>query len=152
METHKIIQASSRDYPELIKVWESSVRATHYFLSEEDIAGYKHLILNEYFKNLKLFYINKNTSIIGFIGLNNDLIQMLFIHPKERGTGIGKSLIDFAIRNFSIKKVDVNEQNKQAVGFYLHMGFKTIERSELDAAGKPFPILSMELNQLPMYM
>ncbi|ENH9207696.1 GNAT family N-acetyltransferase, partial [Vibrio vulnificus] len=44
-----------------------------------------------------------------------------------------------------VTKVDVNEQNPQAVGFYEHMGFKVVSRSPLDDMGKPFPILHMTL-------
>ncbi len=42
-------------------------------------------------------------------------------------------------------KVDVNEQNPQAVGFYEHMGFRLVSKSELDGEGKPYPILHMQL-------
>ena len=41
--------------------------------------------------------------------------------------------------------VDVNEQNEQAVGFYLKMGFTVTGRSPLDAQGKPYPLLHMAL-------
>ncbi len=70
---------------------------------------------------------------------------MLFIHPDSRGKGIGKSLTLFAIREKGIRKVDVNEQNPQAVGFYEHMGFEVVSRSPLDPQGKPFPVLMMEI-------
>lgn len=43
------------------------------------------------------------------------------------------------------RKVDVNEQNPQARGFYEHMGFAAYARSPLDGAGLPFPIVHMEL-------
>jgi putative acetyltransferase len=72
---------------------------------------------------------------------------MLFIHPNYRGKKIGKLLLDFAIAKFAVTKVDVNEQNEQAVGFYLSSGFKIISRSETDSSGKPYPILHMELNK-----
>ncbi len=39
----------------------------------------------------------------------------------------------------------VDEQNEQAVGFYLKMGFEVAGRSELDSTGKPFPLLHMAL-------
>lgn len=39
--------------------------------------------------------------------------------------------------------LDVNEQNEQAVGFYLHMGFEVAGRSELDGTGKPYPLLHL---------
>jgi hypothetical protein len=41
--------------------------------------------------------------------------------------------------------VDVNEQNPQAVGFYLHIGCEVVGRSELDGMGKPYPLLHLRL-------
>lgn len=134
------------DYVELVSVWEASVRATHDFLKEEDILFYKPLILNEYLKAVDLFCIRDNDTITGFMGLSESSIEMLFIHPVFRGSGIGKSLLQFAINELKTNKVDVNEQNDQALGFYLKMGFKVVNRSELDGMGKPYPILYMELN------
>ncbi len=45
-------------------------------------------------------------------------------------------------------EIDVNEQNEQAVGFYLRMGFEVEERSELDSMGKSFPLIHMRLGDL----
>ena len=70
---------------------------------------------------------------------------MLFINPAARGKGIGKSLLIYAIRHLCTRKVAVNEQNQQAVGFYEHLGFQVVSRSALDSTGKPYPILHMEL-------
>jgi putative acetyltransferase len=39
--------------------------------------------------------------------------------------------------------VNVNEQNAQAVGFYSRSGFVVVGRSELDDAGRPYPLLHM---------
>ena len=49
------------------------------------------------------------------------------------------------LEQLHVKKVGVNEQNEQAVGFYKHMGFEVIGRSDFDGMGKPFPLLFMEL-------
>ena len=65
--------------------------------------------------------------------------------PQYRGQGIGKVLVEFSIAEFDIEKVDVNEDNEQALGFYTKMGFKVVERSEKDGLGKPYPILHMKL-------
>ena len=62
-----------------------------------------------------------------------------------RGQGVGTVLLQHAIEQLAATKVDVNEQNPQAVGFYQHMGFKIESRSPLDEMGKPFPILHMML-------
>ena len=145
MKNNTIYTATSADYPEIIAVWEASVRATHHFLTEDDIQFYKLLILNEYLDLVAVYCTKENDKITGFLGLSDDMVQMLFIHPDARGMGIGKQLLQYAIYNKGIKKVDVNEQNTQAVGFYQHLGFVIKDRLPVDGAGKPYPILSMEL-------
>ena len=145
MQKINIIKATQNDYEILIKLWEGSVRATHHFLSERDILTYKQLILSKYFDLVDLFCFKAHDVILGFLGLSNDNVQMLFIDPSARGKGIGKELMKFAIEEKKATKVDVNEQNEQAVGFYKHLGFVIMERFENDDAGKPYPILAMEL-------
>lgn len=148
MNTAIIHTATASNYPEITAVWEASVRATHHFLTEADIQFYKPLILNEYLKSVTLYYIKgANNSIQGFIGIADHKIEMLFIHPDARGKGLGKLLLQYAVKEEAISKVDVNEENEQAVTFYEHMGFVVVTRSPLDSSGKPHPILSMELNK-----
>ncbi|MFU2077134.1 GNAT family N-acetyltransferase [Avibacterium endocarditidis] len=69
---------------------------------------------------------------------------MLFIAPEQRDKGIGKALLQHGIEALGVNRLTVNEQNPQAVGFYQHMGFQTVERHELDEQGNPYPILVME--------
>lgn len=144
--TNTIEVPTPRDYIELVDIWEASVRATHDFLKEEDILYFKPLILNEYLKAVQLYCVRDSyRAISGFIGLSPDAIEMLFIHPNSRGKGIGKTLVEYTLQEHNVTKVDVNEQNEQAIGFYEKMGFKAVSRSETDAMGKPYPILHMEL-------
>lgn len=133
------------DFPILIDIWEKSVRATHHFLPEEEINNLKPLILNEYFHHVLLHKYVQNEQVVGFIGTSNDNIEMLFIDPEFRGKSIGRTLTDFAITELKIEKVDVNEQNNQAIGFYEKLGFKVIGRSELDGQGKPYPLLHLKI-------
>ncbi|MFP5081465.1 GNAT family N-acetyltransferase [Pedobacter sp. JCM 36344] len=140
-----IIPASVQDHDELLNVWEVSVRATHDFLGEDDIQAYKQLIGGNYFENLDLYFVKKKNTIAGFIGLQDKLIQMLFVHPAFMKQGIGKTLINFAILERNVTQVDVNEQNAQALRFYKSLGFEAFDRFETDHAGKPFPILSLSL-------
>jgi len=148
MSYNNIIKATPEEYPEITRVWETSVRATHDFLKEEDILYFKPLILTEYLPAMEhLFYIkNEKGRIVAFIGIQEKHIEMLFVHPDTRGKGLGKRLIFFAIQRYHIETVDVNEQNEQGVGFYLNMGFEVTGRDTLDSSGKPFPILHMKLN------
>ena len=120
------------DYPRLMEIWESAVLSTHDFLKEEDFLYYKER-LPVYFQYVNLF------------GFEQGNLEMLFIDNKYRGAGIGKKLITYAIDNLQVTKVDVNEQNIQAVGFYKYMGFNIYKRSNLDGEGKEYPILHMQL-------
>lgn len=117
--------ASIRDYDELIQLWEASVRSTHHFLTEDDIQYYKPLIRNEYFRAVELYIIRdrKTEQITAFMGLSDELIEMLFVHPAQQGKGLGKTLLEYAIREKKMQKVDVNEQNTQALHFYQNRGF-----------------------------
>ena len=133
-------------YAEMLDVWENSVRATHDFISEEDIEFFKPIIIEQAFPAVTLKCVrNSNKHILGFIGVNDAKVEMLFLLDQARGQGVGRLLLEYAIENLNVESVDVNEQNPEAVGFYKHMGFKVISRSSLDSMGQPFPILHMKL-------
>jgi len=68
---------------------------------------------------------------------------MLFVRPDCRGRGVGRRLLEHALRRMGATELDVNEQNRQAVGFYTRMGLRVVGRSEVDGMGKPFPLLHM---------
>ncbi|MFZ3403142.1 acetyltransferase [Aeromonas salmonicida] len=141
----KIEQAKTRDHPTLISLWEASVRATHHFLPEAEIDVLKPLILEHYFAAVDLVCARDETGIAGFCGVHDGNIEMLFLAPEARGRGIGRLLVAHAISRQGATRVDVNEQNVQALGFYQRMGFVVTGRSPLDGQGKPYPLLHMVL-------
>lgn len=142
----EIETATAAEFEEIAAVWEASVRATHDFLPEEDIRYFRPLILHEYLPQLHVEYIcDEAGAIMAFSGIGGTKLEMLFAHPDARGKGLGKRLVRNAVVRYGVQRVDVNEQNEQAVGFYLHMGFAVESRSELDDSGKPYPILHLRL-------
>ena len=141
-----ITPASPADYPEIVDLWEASVRATHTFLPEEDIRMFRPLILDEYLDAVTLRCARAtDDTITGFLGVADNKIEMLFIDPALMGQGIGRLLLDVAVRDLGATLVDVNEQNPDAVGFYLHYDFELVSRDPLDGLGKPYPILHLAL-------
>lgn len=140
-----ISSVSPEEYPLVVDVWEASVRATHHFVTESDIEIFRPLVYDELPHTELACVRDADGMLIGFIGIAEGKIEMLFVHPDYRGHGIGRTLINYALNERGATSVDVNEQNDQAVGFYLWMGFEVVGRSELDGNGKPYPLLHMRL-------
>ena len=135
------------EFPTLLAIWESSVRSTHHFLKEGHVDVLKKTIQEkELFGLVDLKCVrDPANSILGFIGVAEGNLEMLFVSSNAIGKGIGKMLILHAINDLHVTRVDVNEQNEEAKKFYEHFGFKTCSRSELDGQGNPYPILHMQL-------
>ncbi|GFN45347.1 putative N-acetyltransferase YjaB [Candidatus Regiella insecticola] len=124
---HQVSNAKKQDYLELIEVWEKSVQATHDFLPDKEIEQLKLLILDKYFDAVLIKCIkNIEGKIIGFSGVANHKIEMLFVAPAAQGQGIGSALCQYAIEYQEATKVDVNEQNPRAREFYEKIGFNVV--------------------------
>lgn len=133
---------------QLLKVWEDSVKATHLFLSKEEINNIKEYVPQAIYGVSHLVIIqNENNMPIAFMGIEDTKLEMLFIKNSERGKGLGKQLLNYGIENYNVNELAVNEQNPKAKGFYEYMGFKTYKRTELDEQGNPYPILYMKLER-----
>ena len=143
-----ISPVAAAEIPRLVEVWEASARATHHFLTEADFQFFKPLVGDELAQLQSLLCVRDGDGQAGgFIGGEGDEVESLFIHPDWRGQGIGRRLLTYAIETVGATRLDVNEQNDQAVGFYRRMGFVVAGRSEDDGLGRPFPILHMRLSE-----
>ena len=130
---------------QLVDVWERSVRKTHAFLSEEAIAEIK-LFVPQALMSVETLVVAKRDDVpVGFMGVQDGRLEMLFLDPEARGRGLGRALLTYGIEQLGVNELTVNEQNPQAVGFYEHLGFKTYRRTELDEEGRPYPLLYMRL-------
>ena len=138
-----IRSATIEDHPQIIELWERSVRATHHFLPEDYLNEIK-LLLPTILPHADVYVFEDNDVIKGFTGVAEKKMEMLFIDPASIGKGYGRMLAEFCIHTLHADKVDVNEQNEQAVKFYKKMGYQQIGRQDLDSTGKPFPVLEMQ--------
>lgn len=128
----------------LLDVWENSVRATHDFLSLEEVAKIREFVPGALSDIAHLIIeTDENEIPIAFMGIKNGKLEMLFIKDSERGKGTGKRLLSHGIKNYDVDELAVNEQNPRARGFYEHMGFKVYRRNESDDQGNPYPVLYM---------
>jgi len=134
------------DHPELIRVWESSVRATHDFLPEHYLVLLRDKLLKQYLQAVTLIGCqDQQGRICGFAGVSNGDVHMLFVADEYRGKGVGKRLLKHAVQVLGATRLDVNEQNPQALAFYQHQGFEVSGRSATDGLGQPYPLLHLRL-------
>ena len=146
MEILEVSDRTSFLIEQLLNVWEASVRTTHLFLSDAEmnqiksyvpqaLEGVAHLIIVE----------TENGEPLGFMGIENKRLEMLFLSPAERGKGLGRQLLQYGMKNYGLQELTVNEQNLQAVDFYEHLGFEIYKKTECDEEGNPYPLLYMKL-------
>ncbi len=131
----------------LAALWERSVRATHHFLGEAGIAELRPLVAEALRGDAPEWWVlvDDAGTLLGFTGLSDHAIEGLFLDPAHRGKGGGRRLVEFAQERFpGPLKVDVNEQNPEALGFYEALGFRIVGRSPTDTAGRPYPLLHLE--------
>lgn len=141
----RIEKCESSNFDELMKIWESSVLATHHFLKETDFLFFKEVIPKDYMPQLHI-YVIKDNGIKGFLSIHEKQIEMLFVDALARGKGYGGLLLRYAIDELGAETLDVNEQNEQAIGFYKKFGFYQVGRSETDGTGREYPILHLSLS------
>lgn len=140
----EIVACGRNDYAALAGIWERSVRATHSFLSEADIASIGASLVPDYFPNVELYALKRAGACAGFVGLSAGKVEMLFVDSRCFGQGVGSALMRFAKERGAVL-VDVNKQNPAALRFYEKHGFRVVARDATDDAGRPFPILHLAL-------
>ena len=130
---------------QLVGLWDRSVRVSHGFLTESDIDRLRPVVRQAVREIPVLAVAAEGEELVGFAGVAEQNIEMLFVVPEYIGKGVGGRLLRWAIGEQGAQYIDVNEQNPLAVAVYKHIGFQVYERSETDDQGQPCPILRMKL-------
>lgn len=142
-----MIRASTpADGARAVEIWRDAVDATHDFLTPEDRAAIEDEVRGFLPAAPLWLAVDENDRPVAFMLLDGNSMEALFIDPSWRGKGVGKSLVDHAISLHGAITTEVNEQNHQAVGFYLHMGFVPVGRSERDGQGRAYPLIHLRFS------
>lgn len=146
MELIEVQERSPLLIRQLLEIWEQSVKATHLFLSRQEIASIREYVPKALREVPHLMIAKKQRGVpVGFLGLQGHTLEMLFLLPEERGKGLGKQLLQDAMQTYGVRFLTVNEQNPSAKGFYEHMGFRVYRRNSHDQQGNPYPLFYMFL-------
>lgn len=120
---------------------------THTFLTPAQIEAIETCVPDALMQVKHLFLILEENQMIGFMGIQNRRLEMLFLHSRILHKGIGTMALQYAIENCSVTELTVNEQNLSASAFYRKNGFSVYKCSEKDEQGNPYPLLYMHLEK-----
>ena len=120
------------DISDVLQIWlETNIRA-HNFIEKEYWTGNYEMvkqILPE--AEVYVYEAEKSGQIEGFIGINDQYVEGLFVKETVQSNGIGKRLMDY-VKNRKIELcLGVYQKNMRAVRFYLRENF-LIQAEEID--------------------
>ncbi|WP_082807878.1 glutamine-hydrolyzing GMP synthase [Helicobacter himalayensis] len=134
----------------LVDLWEDSVRDSHEFLTENAILEIKNDVNALLEKSKNTLVATDEETFLGFLGVEHNRIEMLFVHPKFFRRGVGRALLREAfmrhLKQFDSIVVDCNADNARGLKFYQKLGFKEIGRSAKDSQGRDFAIVHLEVS------
>ena len=140
----RIRRGDSDDVPRALEIWRTAVDLTHGFLTPQDRAEIDVMVAEEFLPKAELWLaMNGDDYPIGFLVMDGDMIDALFIDPAFHGQGFGTALLDHALTLSPDATVDASEQATNALPFYLSRGFRIVGRSETDGQGRPYPLIHL---------
>jgi len=135
--------STPKDGDRVMEIWRTAVDATHDFLSVKDRQEIERELV-DFLPSAPLWLaVDRNDTAIGFMLLNGSHMDALFVHSDKHGSGVGRMLVEHAIRHAPALTTTVNEQNTRAFGFYRRMGFQPVGRSATDDQGRPYPLIHL---------
>lgn len=127
-----IRKMEEKDIQDVLQIWlETNIRA-HNFIEKEYWTGNYEMvkqILPE--AEVYVYEDEKNGQIAGFIGINNQYVEGLFVKESAQSRGIGKQLLDHAKSRKTELRLGVYQKNVRAVRFYLRENF-LIQAEQMD--------------------
>lgn len=146
---------SHRKFPQmltaLLDLWEDSVQASHIFLTKQHIAEIRLEVKAALQSSQNIITATDKKDFLGFVGVEKNKIEMLFVASSAFRKGIGKALLKEALerylKDYPCILVDCNEQNTQGLAFYKSLGFEKVGMSEKDSAGRDFPIVHLKVSK-----
>lgn len=128
-----IRQYNEGDIDTIIQIWlDTNIQAHHFISSDYWRANYD--MVREMFPRAEIYVYEDDCAkqIDGFIGLNDDYIEGIFVKETMQSKGIGKQLLNYAKEVKSTLKLSVYQKNEKAIKFYLREKF-SVQSENVDA-------------------
>ncbi len=146
----KVRRGAPADVPRALAIWRDAFDATHGFLTAKDRKDIDRMVAEEFLPAAELWLVDDPTGrAAGFLVMDGEEIDALFVDPALHGQGYGTALVRHALTLSPQAKVEASEQADNALPFYESRGFVRIGRSETDPQGRPYPLVRLAFAGLP---
>ena len=130
IEKKMIRNFEKNDIEDIIKIWKNENINAHKYIPREYWEN-NYNYVKEILPNAEIYVYIIEEEIVGFIGMNKNYIEGIFVNENNQGLGIGTSLINKAKENRDSLTLCVYKKNKNAISFYKKNGF-AIENESID--------------------
>ena len=111
-------------------IWLKTNLKAHFFIPEQYwISNYE--FVKEMLPQAEVYVYDDDKMIQGFIGINDEYIEGIFVSDEMQSRGIGKILLDYIKDKKDRLQLKVYQKNVRAMSFYQREGF-TIQSEEMD--------------------
>ncbi len=84
------------DAPALVAVWRRAVLATHDFLAPGDVDRYEGVV-RAGLPQLTVTVAERQGRVRGFVAVDGDRVEMLFVDPDAARQGVARALLEWAV-------------------------------------------------------
>ena len=111
-------------------IWLKTNLKAHFFIPEQYwISNYE--FVKELLPQAEVYVYEDDKMIQGFIGINDEYIEGIFVSDEMQSRGIGKILLDYIKDKKDRLQLKVYQKNVRAMSFYQREGL-TIQSEEMD--------------------
>lgn len=113
-------------------IWlDTNIKAHNFIPAQYWESNYE--LVKEMLSHAEVYVYESNGEIQGFIGLNGEYIEGIFVCDELQSQGIGKLMLDFIKESRTELSLNVYQKNTRAIHFYQKEGFE-IQSEGLDEA------------------
>ncbi|MER7011705.1 GNAT family N-acetyltransferase [Saccharopolyspora sp. NPDC000359] len=124
MEQELIIRRyQPADEEAVVDLWSRASKIAHPFIEGEGEGERARKLREVYLVEADNWVAEDSGRVVGLLGLLDAEIGGLFVAPEAQGRGVGRALVDHAVRLHGEVTLEVFEQNLRARRFYARAGF-----------------------------
>ena len=123
------------DIDRVADIWLDANLKAHSFISPQYWKGNFETV-KKMLPQAEVYVYENDREIWGFIGLNGEYIEGIFVSGEMQSRGVGKRLLDFVKTKKTELRLNVYQKNMRAIRFYQREGFKILREGMDEATGE----------------